>query len=161
MASLSIPPITSWALVSSPWAKIRTICQSLFFILLNNILRKIKPIELLRIPVLLKRLPCLGLRLIYTTSILTVIISDWYHCLYFSNKTLTKLAKIAEKSHVWFWPEWYIFFLRKTCPELTSVANLPLFCMWLTATAWLMCGVGPYPVSEPTNLGCQIGAHRT
>ena len=27
--------------------------------------------------------------------------------------------------------------VRKICPEPTSVANLPLFCMWVTATAWL------------------------
>ena len=31
----------------------------------------------------------------------------------------------------------YFFFfpLRKTHPELTSVAHLPLFCMWVTAPA--------------------------
>ena len=27
--------------------------------------------------------------------------------------------------------------MRKTVPELTSVANLPLFCMWDAASAWL------------------------
>ena len=35
------------------------------------------------------------------------------------------------------------FLLRKVCPELTSIANLPLFCMWVTATAWPpMSGLG-------------------
>ena len=28
------------------------------------------------------------------------------------------------------------FLLRKIHPELTSIANLPLFCMWATTTAW-------------------------
>ena len=28
-------------------------------------------------------------------------------------------------------------YVRKIGPELTSVANLPLFCMWCAATAWL------------------------
>ena len=31
--------------------------------------------------------------------------------------------------------------MSKTHPKLTSVANLPLFCMWDAATAWLMSGV--------------------
>ena len=39
--------------------------------------------------------------------------------------------------------------LRKIRPELTSVTNLPLFCMW-AATAWpLMSGVGPHPGTKP------------
>ena len=31
----------------------------------------------------------------------------------------------------------FFFSVRKTGPELTSVANLPLFYMWVTTTAWL------------------------
>ena len=32
----------------------------------------------------------------------------------------------------------FSFLLRKICPELISIANLPLFCMWGCATAWLL-----------------------
>ena len=65
------------------------------------------------------------------------------------------------------------FLLRKIHPELTSVANLPLFlleedypwanicanlpplCMWDAATAWLMSRVSPHPGSTLVNPGCQ------
>ena len=34
---------------------------------------------------------------------------------------------------------YFIFlFLRKICPELTSIANLPLFCVWATTTTWTL-----------------------
>ena len=47
-----------------------------------------------------------------------------------------------------------LFLVRKTGPELTLVANLPLFCMWDTATAWLdEQHVAPCPGSKPTNPG--------
>ena len=70
--------------------------------------------------------------------------------------------------------------LRKIHPELTSIANLPLFlleedspwantcvslplfvCVWDTATAWLVSGVGPRPESQPTNPGQWSRACRT
>ena len=42
------------------------------------------------------------------------------------------------------------FLLRKIRPELTSIANLSLFCMWFTTTAWLLASdVGPYLGIEP------------
>ena len=43
------------------------------------------------------------------------------------------------------------FLVRKSGPELTSVASLPLFCMWDAAIAWLdeQCA-GLHPGSEPT-----------
>ena len=44
----------------------------------------------------------------------------------------------------------FIFLLRKIHRELTSVANLPLFCMLATATAWLLPrGIGLCPETEP------------
>ena len=44
----------------------------------------------------------------------------------------------------------FIVLLRKIGPELTSVANLPLFFMWVAATAWPpMKGVGLCLVIEP------------
>src|SRR3712207_4869248 len=44
----------------------------------------------------------------------------------------------------------FFFPLRKIRPELTSVANLPLFCMWVADTAWLtMSGVGLCPGTKP------------
>ena len=48
----------------------------------------------------------------------------------------------------------FCFLVRKIVPELTSVANLPLFCMWDATTAWLdeWC-VGVHPGSEPMNPG--------
>ena len=48
----------------------------------------------------------------------------------------------------------FFFLVRKIGPELTSVANLPLFCMWVALTAWLdeQC-VGPCVGSEPANPG--------
>ena len=48
--------------------------------------------------------------------------------------------------------DFFFFLVRKIGPELTSVAILPLFCMWISATAWLneQC-VGLCPGSEPVN----------
>ena len=72
------------------------------------------------------------------------------------------------------WGSGLLFLVRKIGRELTSVANLPAFfflpqspstqlyilvvspssAMWDAATAWLdEYFVGPYPRSEPTNLG--------
>ena len=46
--------------------------------------------------------------------------------------------------------EVFFFFLRKICPELTSVTNVLLFCLWATTTAWpLMSGAGPCPGNKP------------
>ena len=43
-----------------------------------------------------------------------------------------------------------VVLLRKICSELTSVASLPVFCMWVTATAWpLMSCVGTCPRTKP------------
>ena len=46
----------------------------------------------------------------------------------------------------------FLFFVRKIGPELTSVTNLPLFCMWDATTAWFdeRCG-GLHQGSEPPN----------
>ena len=53
----------------------------------------------------------------------------------------------------------FIFFLKKIDPEVTSVAKLPLFCMWVAATAWPpMSGVGLCPGTNP---GRRSGAHKT
>ena len=38
----------------------------------------------------------------------------------------------------------FFFWLRKIHPELTSIANLPLLCRWVTTTTWpLMSSVDP------------------
>ena len=50
------------------------------------------------------------------------------------------------------------FFLRKTSPELTSVANLPPLSMWVAATAWLTSGIGPRLGTELVTPGHQSGA---
>ena len=44
--------------------------------------------------------------------------------------------------------------VRKIGRELTSVASLPLFCLWDAATAWLdeLC-ISPFLGSEPMNSG--------
>ena len=52
-------------------------------------------------------------------------------------------------------------FVRKIGPELTSVANLHLLCMWVAAPAWLMSGVGLHPGPETSNLGHQSRVCRT
>ena len=52
--------------------------------------------------------------------------------------------------------KWFFFLLvRKIRPELTSIANLPLLCMWDAPTARPMSGAGPCPGSEPTNQGLE------
>ena len=44
----------------------------------------------------------------------------------------------------------FFFGLRKIHPELTSIANLPLFCLWAGTTARPpTSGVGPHPGTEP------------
>ena len=48
---------------------------------------------------------------------------------------------------------YYYFSLpREICPELKSVANLPLFCVWVAATEWLTSDVAPHPGTEPRPL---------
>ena len=54
----------------------------------------------------------------------------------------------------------FVFFAEEESPQANICTNLPLFCMSVTATAWLMSGVGPCPGSEPVNRGCQSGAQK-
>ena len=51
------------------------------------------------------------------------------------------------------WLARFLFFwLRKSGPELTTVANFPLFCMWdVTTTQPDEWSIGPWWGSEPTN----------
>ena len=53
-----------------------------------------------------------------------------------------------------------LLLVREIAPELTSVANLPLFCMWDNSTAWLdeQC-VGLFPGSESMDPGHWSRAH--
>ena len=45
--------------------------------------------------------------------------------------------------------------LRKIRPELKFAANLPLFCMWVAATAWPpTSGVGLHLGTEPAEVEC-------
>ena len=46
---------------------------------------------------------------------------------------------------------YFFFLLKKICPELTSGANFPLFCMWVATTGWLMSGIGPHMGSGTIN----------
>ena len=51
----------------------------------------------------------------------------------------------------------WVFFcvcVRNIGPELTSIVNLLLLCMWDASTAWLMNGVGLHLGSEAVNPGC-------
>ena len=62
---------------------------------------------------------------------------------------ITKLTSVANLPL-------FVFGLRKITPELTLVPiSLPLFCMWVAATAWLRNSVGPHLGSKPENPGCQ------
>ena len=58
-------------------------------------------------------------------------------------------------ANIWL-PIFPSFFLEEDCPWANICANLPLFCMWNAATAWLSeRHVGPSLKSEPWTLGHQ------
>ena len=48
-----------------------------------------------------------------------------------------------------FLPAFFPFSTEEDLPWANICANLPLVCMWVAATAWLMSGVGPHPGTEP------------
>ena len=63
-------------------------------------------------------------------------IYTFYNVLVFFKCLSFMLVKIALPFYFIFYL--FIILLRKIHPELTSTANLPLFCIWVTTTTWLL-----------------------